>query len=144
MNLNLIDYAYGLGGGLLIGLSAALYLLFNGRIAGISGIVGALISAQAPGDRAERLLFLAGIVGAPALWVLLGNMPAVNASTSPLILIVAGLLVGIGTRMGGGCTSGHGVCGMSRLSVRSIVAAVTFMFVGAVVVTIGRHLIGGL
>lgn len=144
MNLNVIDYAYGLGGGLLIGLSAALFLLLNGRIAGISGILGGLVSAMPPADRAERLLFLLGLIGAPALWLMLGNMPAVNATTSPVLLIVAGLLVGVGTRMGGGCTSGHGVCGMSRFSPRSITAAVVFMFTGAVIVTLGRHVIGGL
>jgi uncharacterized membrane protein YedE/YeeE len=144
MNLNTIDYAYGLGGGLLIGLAAAVFLLLNGRIAGISGILGGLISAQAPGDRVERILFLLGLVGAPAIWLLSGHVPAVNASTSPAILVIAGLLVGVGTRMGSGCTSGHGVCGMSRFSMRSIAAALTFMFVGAVVVTIGRHVIGGL
>ncbi|MEM7544492.1 MAG: YeeE/YedE family protein [Pseudomonadota bacterium] len=144
MNLNITDWAYGLGGGLLIGLSAALFLLANGRIAGISGILGGLIGPVAPPDRAERLLFLLGLIGAPAIWLLIGHAPQVNATTSPVILIAAGLLVGIGTRMGGGCTSGHGVCGMSRVSPRSIMAALTFILVGVVVVTLGRHVIGGL
>lgn len=142
--MNITDWAYGFGGGLLIGLSAALYLLANGRIAGISGILGALVSANAPADRAERLLFLAGLIGAPALGIAMGYAPSINVTTSPALLIIAGLLVGIGTRMGSGCTSGHGVCGMSRLSIRSIIAVLVFMAVGAFVVTIGRHVIGGL
>ena len=144
MNLDVIDWAYGLGGGMAIGLSAALFLLLNGRIAGISGILGGLLSGRAGGDGAERALFLFGLIGAPALHVLAGGTPAANPTLSAPILIASGLLVGLGTRMGGGCTSGHGVCGMSRFSPRSITAALTFMAAGAIVVTLGRHLIGGL
>lgn len=144
MTINLTDWAYGFGGGLMIGLSAALYLLLNGRIAGISGILGALISDRTTGDAAERMLFLSGLIGAPLLYVVAGGAPEANPTHSAAILVAAGLLVGVGTRMGAGCTSGHGVCGMSRLSPRSIAAAVVFMAVGALVVTLGRHVVGGL
>lgn len=144
MTINLTDWAYGFGGGLMIGLSATLYLLLNGRIAGISGILGALVSGRTTGDAAERLLFLAGLIGAPLLYVVAGGSPEANPTHSAAILVAAGLLVGIGTRMGAGCTSGHGVCGMSRFSPRSIAAAVVFMAVGALVVTLGRHVVGGL
>ncbi|MEL7462860.1 MAG: YeeE/YedE family protein [Pseudomonadota bacterium] len=138
------DWLYGLGGGLMIGLAAALLLLLNGRIAGISGIFGAMVAGRPDGDAFERLAFLAALIGVPALYVFAGGAPAANAPASAPLLVAAGLLVGMGTRMGGGCTSGHGVCGMSRFSPRSIVAAVTFMLVGAVVATLGRHVIGGL
>ena len=144
MNLNMMDWVFGLGGGLMIGASAALFLLLNGRIAGISGIFGGMVSGRSDGDAMERLAFLAALIGVPAIYVATGGAPMANAPTSAPLLIVAGLLVGIGTRMGSGCTSGHGVCGMSRFSMRSITAAVTFMLVGAAVVTIGRHVVGGL
>ncbi|MEM7524986.1 MAG: YeeE/YedE family protein [Pseudomonadota bacterium] len=144
MVTDVLSWGYGFGGGLLIGCSAALYLLLNGRIAGISGVFGGLLSARPMGDGTERALFLAGLIGAPALWVLAGGAPAANAPTAPLVLIIAGLLVGVGTRMGGGCTSGHGVCGMTRLSRRSFVAVGVFMAVAAAAVTIGRHVVGAL
>ena len=144
MNLDMTDWAYGFGGGLIIGVSAALFLLLNGRIAGISGILGGMISGKLPGDATERLLFLAGLIGVPAIYAFVKTAPAVNATTSIPLLFAAGLLVGVGTRMGAGCTSGHGVCGMSRFSLRSIAAALTFMAVGAIVVSLGRHAIGGL
>ena len=144
MTFNMIDWAYGFGGGLLIGLSAALLLLLNGRIAGISGIVGGLLTGGLRGEGGERAAFLIGLIGAPMVYAFVAGGPAVNASTSVLTLAAAGCLVGVGVRMGSGCTSGHGVCGMSRFSLRSFAAAATFMAVGAVVVTIGRHLLGGL
>lgn len=126
-------------GGLLIGLSAILLLALNGRIAGISGILGGLLAAP-PGDRAWRAAFLAGLFGGGLLtfaW-----MPrAFGVTPAPLpILVLAGLLVGFGTRMGSGCTSGHGVCGLSRLSPRSMVATFTFMAMGAITVFAVRHL----
>lgn len=136
-----MSWLFGLAGGLMIGLAAAAYLLLNGRIAGISGVIGAILSGSA---NSERLAFLAGLIAAPAGYALFVAPPEVNATLSAPVLIAAGLLVGVGTRLGSGCTSGHGVCGMSRFSLRSIAAAATFMAAGALVVTFGRHVIGGL
>lgn len=127
-----------LGGGLLIGLAAALFVLLNGRVAGISGIVGGLLRPQ-PGDMAWRLAFVGGLVLAPVLWALFQPLAAPQIDADLPLLIVAGLLVGAGTRYGAGCTSGHGVCGLSRLSPRSVVA--TLLFMGAGFATVGwlRH-----
>ncbi|MBX3271353.1 MAG: YeeE/YedE family protein [Sandaracinaceae bacterium] len=122
-------------GGVLIGLSATLLVLTNGRIAGISGIAAGLISSS---DRAWRASFLGGLVAAAGLasWLLdLGRAPW---SSGPGVLVVSGLLVGVGTRLGNGCTSGHGVCGLSRLSFRSLVATLVFMAAGIVTVTVVR------
>lgn len=131
----------GLIGGLLIGASAALFLLLNGRIAGISGILGGALE-QASADGAWRYAFLAGLVAAPAAWAVFVPVTVEIEASTPL-LIAAGLLVGFGTRLGSGCTSGHGVCGISRLSMRSIVATVTFMAFGFLTVFVMRHAIGG-
>jgi uncharacterized membrane protein YedE/YeeE len=131
-----------LAGGMLIGLAAALFVLLNGRIAGISGIVGALMKPVA-GDVGWRVAFLLGLVGAPLLWAALGTLPALHVDASTGMLVVAGLLVGVGTRYGSGCTSGHGVCGVSRLSPRSLVATVVFMAAGFATVYVLRHLLGG-
>ena len=129
-----------LAGGLLIGLAAAVLVLGAGRIAGISGIVGGLLRPVA-GDRAWRLAFVGGLVVAP--WVHLAlvgaERPHVDAGWG--LVIAAGLLVGIGTRYGAGCTSGHGVCGLSRLSLRSLVATVAFMAAGFVTVALLRHVL---
>ena len=130
-----------LAGGALIGLAAALFVLFNGRIAGISGILGGLL--QWPkGDIAWRVAFLLGLLAAPAAYGLYAPLPTVQVDAGTATLVVAGLLVGIGTRYGAGCTSGHGVCGLSRLSPRSLVATTAFMAAGFVTVFIVRHLIG--
>ncbi len=130
-----------LAGGALIGLAAALFVLFNGRIAGISGILGGLL--QWPkGDIAWRAAFLLGLIGAPVVYALFAPLPAVRVDASTTTLLVAGLLVGLGTRYGAGCTSGHGVCGLSRRSARSLVATASFMAAGFVTVFIVRHLIG--
>ena len=129
-----------LAGGLLIGLSAASLVLLSGRIVGISGILGGLLRPQA-GDISWRLAFLAGLVGAPLIFRLFAPLPAVQIDAGTGTLIVAGLLVGIGTRYGSGCTSGHGVCGIARGSLRSIVATASFMSAGFVTVFIVRHLI---
>ena len=129
-----------LAGGLLIGLAAALFLLLNGRIAGISGILGGLLRPAA-GDMAWRVAFILGLVGAPLLFQLFSPLPAVQVDADTATLVAAGLLVGVGTRYGSGCTSGHGVCGLSRLSPRSLVATVAFMAAGFVTVFIVRHLI---
>ena len=129
-----------LAGGLLIGLAAVLFLMFNGRIAGVSGIVGGLLNFNR-GDISWRIAFVAGLVLSPLALVLVSPMPKVQINTSYPLLIVAGLLVGIGTRYGSGCTSGHGVCGLSRRSPRSIVATIAFMLAGFITVYIFRHLI---
>jgi uncharacterized protein len=128
-----------LAGGALIGLSASAMLLVEGRVAGISGIVGGLAPPKA-GDLGWRLAFLAGLVAAGALALLFHPAAmAVEIERGPLTLVLAGLLVGVGTRLGNGCTSGHGVCGLSRRSPRSLASVLTFMGVGMVVaVLVGR------
>ncbi|WP_020166196.1 YeeE/YedE family protein [Methyloversatilis discipulorum] len=130
-----------LAGGVLIGLSAALLILGSGRVAGISGIVGGLLK---PGglDTTWRLAFLGGLLSAPLLWRLFAALPEAQPVTGGGMLVVAGLLVGIGTRYGSGCTSGHGVCGLSRLSPRSLVATLAFMGAGFATVYVVRHLLG--
>jgi len=130
-----------LAGGLLIGLATALFLMFNGRIAGISGILGGLFK-PARGDVFWRIAFLTGLVLAPLAFTLVSPLPEVEIEAGYPVLIVAGLLVGVGTRYGSGCTSGHGVCGLSRGSLRSLVATVAFMVAGFVTVYIIRHLVG--
>jgi uncharacterized membrane protein YedE/YeeE len=134
-----------LGGGLLIGLSTAIYLLGLGRIAGISGIVAGPLRAITSGTplaaESPRLLFIGGLLAAPWVWQLFSPLPASTVDAGPFALIVAGLLVGIGTRMGGGCTSGHGVCGLSRFSLRSLVNVLAFMGAGAATVFVVRHLL---
>lgn len=130
-------------GGLALGLSAAVLLLANGRIAGISGILGNALWPAAGEERAWRIAFLAGLpIGAAAVGLLRGGLP-VQIVASPPVLVVAGLLVGFGTRLGSGCTSGHGICGLSRLSRRSLAATATFMAVGGVTVFVVRHVLGG-
>lgn len=128
-------------GGLLIGLAAAVFALFNGRIAGISGILGGLLR-PARGDIGWRLAFVAGLVGAPALYGAFTALPEIQIDAGWLTLVAAGLLVGIGTRYGAGCTSGHGICGLSRLSPRSLVATGVFMAAGFLTVFVVRHLLG--
>jgi uncharacterized membrane protein YedE/YeeE len=142
----MIDWAHftpwaSLAGGALIGLAAALFVLFNGRIAGISGILGGLLQWPSR-DIAWRIAFLLGLVAAPAAYSQFATLPAVHVDAGIATLVVAGLLVGVGTRYGAGCTSGHGVCGLSRLSPRSLVATAAFMAAGFVTVFIVRHLIG--
>jgi uncharacterized membrane protein YedE/YeeE len=127
-----------LAGGLLIGLAAAAFVLLNGRIAGISGILGGLLR-PAQGDLAWRAAFLAGLVGAPLVYALFSPLPEVRIDAGDGALVAAGLLVGIGSRYGSGCTSGHGVCGLSRLSPRSLVATSAFMLAGFATVFVLRH-----
>lgn len=131
-----------LAGGALIGLAASIFALANGRIAGISGLLGSLLQRGAEG-RGEKAAFLLGLLLAPLLWGLFASMPDIHFQSGSLGLIVAGLLVGIGTRYGAGCTSGHGVCGISRLSPRSLVATLCFMAAGFLTVFVLRHLLGG-
>ncbi|MCR4466950.1 MULTISPECIES: YeeE/YedE family protein [unclassified Burkholderia] len=131
-----------LAGGVLIGLAAAWLMAFNGRIAGISGIVGSLFTAGAA-ERGWRAAFVAGLIAAPLLMRVAGAAvtPQVDAGWGELL--AAGLLVGIGTRYAGGCTSGHGVCGLSRGATRSIVATAVFMVAGFATVFVQRHVLGG-
>ena len=129
-----------LGGGMLIGLAAALFVLLNGRIAGISGVLGGLLQPRA-GDIVWRVLFVAGLLLAPTLYGLVASLPVATIDADYPTLVAAGLLVGVGTRFGAGCTSGHGVCGISRLSPRSIVATLTFMAAGFATVFVIRHLL---
>lgn len=136
----------GLIGGIMIGLAAWALLILNGRIAGISGVLGGLLPPSGAADASWRLLFLAGLVGGVAIYRF-GVDPAapitfVGGGGWP-VLVAGGLLVGLGTRLGGGCTSGHGICGIGRLSKRSITATVTFMIMAAVTVFIVRHVVGG-
>jgi uncharacterized membrane protein YedE/YeeE len=127
-------------GGLLIGLAAAMLVLLNGRIAGVSGILGGALSR--PGkDTIWRLAFILGLVAAPLLYTLVRPVPVPHVAAGPWTLVVAGLLVGLGTRYGAGCTSGHGVCGLSRLSPRSLVATLAFMLAGFATVFALRHLL---
>ena len=130
-----------LAGGLLIGVATVLFLMFNGRIAGVSGIVGGLLNPKR-GDISWRIAFVSGLLLSPLAYALFFTLPKAHVEASYYVLIVAGLLVGIGTRYGSGCTSGHGVCGLSRHSPRSLVATLAFMFAGFVTVYIVRHLIG--
>lgn len=130
-----------LAGGALIGLAAALLILGSGRIAGISGIVGGLFRPAA-GDTGWRIAFVVGLLAAPLVWGLFATLPAVQSDAGTATLVIAGLLVGVGTRYGSGCTSGHGVCGLSRLSPRSLVATLAFMGAGFVTVYVARHLAG--
>ena len=128
-------------GGALIGLASVLLILGIGRVAGISGIVGGLFS----GYRTEqwRWYFLVGLLASPWLYQLFAVFPAVQITSDVPVLVVAGLLVGVGTRYATGCTSGHGVCGLSQLSVRSLVATLSFMMAGFVIVYVMKHLVGG-
>jgi len=128
-------------GGLLIGLAASGFVLVNGRIAGISGILGGLINTRA-GDKSWRIAFIGGLIAAPLAYQLFAALPPSQIDTGWPLLAIAGILTGIGTRYGSGCTSGHGVCGLSRLSPRSLVATMTFMGAGFVTVFVIRHLLG--
>lgn len=132
--------ASALAGGLLIGLAAALLILLEGRIAGISGIVGGLLQPLRKGDVAWRAAFALGLVAAPLLYQALAELPQSRIDTGWATLVVAGVLVGFGSRLGSGCTSGHGVCGLSRRSPRSLVATIVFMTAGFATVFAGRHL----
>lgn len=130
-----------LAGGALIGLAAAMFVLLNGRIAGISGVLGGLLNPTR-GDIGWRIAFVAGLVVAPLAYRLFGTLPVPRIDAGTGALVLAGLLVGVGTRYGAGCTSGHGVCGLSRLSPRSLVATLAFMGAGFATVFVVRHIIG--
>ncbi len=137
------DWLWGLAGGGIIGLAGAMYLLLNGRIMGASGIIGGLIDGSAKGSAAtERMAFLGGLFIVPALVVLAVGGADTHATQSLWTYVAAGLLVGIGTRLANGCTSGHGVCGISRLSLRGMVATVFYILGGGLAVVLFRHLLG--
>jgi uncharacterized membrane protein YedE/YeeE len=142
MNIDWIHFTpwTSLAGGLIIGAAAAAFILLNGRIAGISGILGGLLR-PARGDTGWRLAFLLGLAGAPLAYALAAAPPAVTVEAGMPTLVAAGLLVGVGTRYGAGCTSGHGVCGISRLSPRSLAATGAFMLAGFATVFVTRHLL---
>ena len=136
------DWLWGLAGGGLIGIAAAIYLLVNGRVMGASGIIGGLVDGSARGSAAtERLAFLAGLLGVPTVLALLMGQAETHLTSNTAVVIAAGLLVGVGTRLASGCTSGHGVCGMSRLSLRGIVATVFYIGAGGLTVVLFRHVL---
>ena len=133
-------YVFALIGGALIGLSSALLMALSGRIAGISGIVGGLLPPKAADDRSWRIAFLLGLIAAPLLLgVFTGDRHIGPPTVGTPVLIAAGLLVGIGTALGGGCTSGHGICGIARISPRSLVATAVFVLAGIVTVFLTHH-----
>ena len=142
MTLDTLHFTPGMSllGGLLIGTASALFILSNGRIAGISGILGGLLRPTS-GDVMWRLAFLLGLIVAPAVLAVFVAPVIPTIDAGPTTLIIAGLLVGIGTRYGGGCTSGHGICGLSRLSPRSLIATLAFMGSGMAIVFAMRHLL---
>lgn len=134
------DFLIAFIGGLMLGLSVVGYLYVNGRIAGISGLIGQVLNSKTM-FKTPVIWFLLGLILTPFIYGLFVQ-PEIELNASPLMIIVAGLLVGFGTRLGSGCTSGHGICGISRLSKRSIIATMTFMFAGFVAVYIIRHITG--
>ncbi|WP_291727206.1 YeeE/YedE family protein [Leisingera sp. F5] len=137
------DWIWGLGGGLLIGLGGAVYLLGNGRIMGASGILGGLLDGSGRNTAVERTAFIAGVIAMPLLIGLLaGAAPETHVTSNAALLILAGLLVGLGTRVANGCTSGHGVCGISRLSLRGITATGIYMLAGILTLAILRQIPG--
>ncbi len=136
------DFLLAFLGGSLLGISVVGYLYVNGRIAGISGLISQVMNPQTA-LKTPAIWFMSGLIITPFIYGLF-IQPKIELNASPIMMIIAGLLVGFGTRLGSGCTSGHGICGMSRLSKRSIVATMSFMFAGFVTVYVIRHLMGGL
>jgi len=126
----------------MIGAAAALYLLAHGRVLGASGIIGGLVDGSGRGNASERLWFLAGLILVPALLSWAFGPVATHASSNVALLVLAGLLVGVGTRLANGCTSGHGVCGMSRFSLRGFVATAFYILGGGLALVLGRHILG--
>lgn len=136
------DWIWGAAGGLMIGGAAALYLLVNGRIMGASGILGGLVDGTGRDSMVERLAFLFGLMAVPPLLVPFYTSVSTNITSNPVIIIAAGLLVGVGTRVANGCTSGHGVCGISRFAPRGMAATVIYLLGGAATVLVFRHGLG--
>jgi uncharacterized membrane protein YedE/YeeE len=143
MNIDWVHFTpwSSLAGGLTIGAAAAAFILLNGRIAGISGILGGLLRPSG-GDVGWRIAFVLGLIAAPLPYGALHTLPVPTVDAGELTLVAAGLLVGVGTRYGAGCTSGHGVCGLSRRSPRSLAATAAFMLAGFATVFVVRHLLG--
>ena len=143
--INWLDFTPGasLIGGMLIGLAASILVIFRGKVAGISGIVAGLMETGSPsqGHHRWRVMFLIGLVGSSFVYELFAPLPEINIAASKSTLIIAGLLVGFGTRMGSGCTSGHGICGLSRLSTRSLIATISFMLAGFIACYLFLHTI---
>lgn len=137
-----IEWIWGLAGGVLIGTAAAIYLLVNGRIMGASGIIGGLVDGSARDQAKERGALIAGLFLVPAIIAAVIGGAQTNLTDNIFVIISAGLLVGIGTRLANGCTSGHGVCGISRLSLRGIVATVFYIGAGGLTVIIFKHVLG--
>ncbi|MBO6854356.1 MAG: YeeE/YedE family protein [Marivivens sp.] len=136
------DWILGLIGGGIIGIAGAIYLLSNGRIMGASGIIGGLVDGSAGNQSKERLSFVAGLFLVPTLIAAIMGIGETNVSDNLVVVAIAGLLVGVGTRIANGCTSGHGVCGISRLSLRGMVATVFYIGAGGLTVVLFRHLLG--
>ncbi|MFV1491951.1 YeeE/YedE thiosulfate transporter family protein [Phaeobacter sp. JH18-32] len=137
------DWIWGLIGGALIGTGGAVYLLGNGRIMGASGILGGLIDGSGRNTSGERIAFIAGVILVPlVIWLTVADAPDTHLTGNTVVIIAAGLLVGLGTRIANGCTSGHGVCGISRLSLRGLVATLIYILAGAVTLALFRHLWG--
>jgi uncharacterized membrane protein YedE/YeeE len=136
------DWIYGLLGGVLIGLGGAVYLLANGRVMGASGIIGGLIDGSGRTTAVERISFLAGVALIPLILLTVLGPQETHATSNVGILVVAGLLVGVGTRLANGCTSGHGVCGISRFSLRGMVSTVFYILAGGLTVVLFRHILG--
>ncbi len=136
------DWIYGLLGGLMIGMGGAVFLLANGRIMGASGILGGLVDGSGRNTARERLVFLAGVFLLPLLMTPLFGPIDTHAPTNIAVLVAGGLLVGVGTRIANGCTSGHGVCGISRMNLRGIVATVFYILAGGLTIILFRHLLG--
>lgn len=136
------DWIFGLIGGGMIGLGGAMYLLFNGRIMGASGIVGGIVDGSAGKQTPERLAFIVGLIIVPTLLAYLFLMPDTHLTDNYIAIVAAGLLVGLGTRIANGCTSGHGVCGISRLSLRGIGATVFYILAGGLSMILFKHILG--
>lgn len=137
-----LDWIMGLVGGLLIGTAAAIYLLVNGKVMGASGIIGGLVDGSGRNEWQDRAALIAGLIIAPGLVALMMGGGQTFLTDDWAIIIIAGLLVGIGTRLANGCTSGHGVCGISRLSLRGIVATAFYIGAGGLTVVIFKHVLG--
>ena len=134
------DWIMGLTGGVVIGIAASFYLLTNGKVMGASGIIGGLVDQSGWSTARDRIIFLTGLIFAPLICIMVLDIPAkTNVTTNAIVLILAGLMVGIGTRLANGCTSGHGVCGISRLSFRGIFSTIFYIIAGIVTVLVFRH-----
>ncbi len=136
------DWIWGLVGGVLIGLAGSVYLLVNGRIMGASGIIGGLVDGSGWSTAKERILFIAGLFVAPIFIIPMYREVDTHLTENLWVVIVAGLLVGVGTRFANGCTSGHGVCGISRMSLRGMVATLFYIIAGGVMMIFARHILG--